>query len=89
MNLRDNINDHIWKVCMNMIHTIFHVNTIFNGDKGKLTSVDCILKCNSERHVCLLATYVVWHSFEPLSSVLRLALLIIVIRLANVALQMF
>ena len=57
MNLRDNINDHIWKVCMNMIHTIFHVNTILNGDKGKLTSVDCILKCNSERHVCLFHLY--------------------------------
>ena len=55
MNLRDNINDHIWEVCMNMIHTIFHINTILNGDKGKLTSVDCILKCNSERHVLISA----------------------------------
>jgi hypothetical protein len=57
VNLRDNINDHIWKVCMNMIHTIFHVNTIFNGNKGELTCVDCILKCNSERHVCLSHLY--------------------------------
>ena len=69
MNLRDNINDHIWKVCMNMIHTIFHVNTIFDGDKGKLTSVDCILKCNSERHLCLSHLYA--YSMAQLRAVVK------------------
>jgi len=48
-----------------------------------------LFKFNSLCHVSLLTVHIVWHSVAPLSSVLRLALLIIVIRFANMAQQMF